>query len=60
MSQALETGEMETREGASGLIFNEALLWERGRKGRCGFSMPRRDVESLPPENNTDARLPSG
>jgi glycine dehydrogenase subunit 2 len=31
-------------QGTSGLIFNEPLLWEKGRKGRNGFSMPRRDV----------------
>ena len=38
--------------GTTGLILNEPLLWEKGRKGRCGFSLPRRDVESfpLPPE----------
>ena len=31
--------------GATGLVLNEPLLWEQGRKGRCGFSLPRRDVE---------------
>jgi glycine dehydrogenase subunit 2 len=30
--------------GTTGLILNEPLLWEKGRKGRCGFSLPRRDV----------------
>lgn len=34
--------------GASGLILNEPLLWEKGKKGRCGMSLPRRDVESSP------------
>ena len=34
--------------GASGLILNEPLLWEKGKKGRCGMSMPRRDVEHAP------------
>lgn len=34
--------------GASGLILNEPLLWEKGKKGRRGFSIPRRDVESFP------------
>ena len=34
--------------GATGLIMNEPLLWERGKKGRCGFSMPVRDVDSFP------------
>jgi glycine dehydrogenase subunit 2 len=38
--------------GASGLILNEKLLWEKGRKGRSGFSLPESDVPSspLPPE----------
>jgi len=34
--------------GTSGLILNEPLLWEKGRKGRTGYSRPRRDVESSP------------
>jgi glycine dehydrogenase subunit 2 len=38
--------------GTTGLVLEEPLLWERGRKGRSGFSMPRRDVErcAVPPE----------
>jgi len=34
--------------GTTGLILNEPLLWERGKKGRCGFSLPVRDVDSSP------------
>ncbi|MFH1481311.1 MAG: aminomethyl-transferring glycine dehydrogenase subunit GcvPB [Pseudomonadota bacterium] len=34
--------------GTTGLLLNEPLLWEKGQKGRCGFSIPRRDVESYP------------
>ena len=34
--------------GTTGLILNEPLLWERGRAGRTGFSMPRRDVDASP------------
>jgi glycine dehydrogenase subunit 2 len=34
--------------GATGLVFNEPLLWEKGRKGRTGFSLPRRDVGPSP------------
>jgi len=34
--------------GTTGLILNEPLLWERGKEGRCGFSLPRRDVDSSP------------
>lgn len=34
--------------GAEGLVFNEPLLWEKGRQGRSGMSLPRRDVEPAP------------
>jgi glycine dehydrogenase subunit 2 len=34
--------------GATGLVLNEPLLWEKGRRGRCGFSLPRPDVERCP------------
>ncbi len=34
--------------GTTGLILNEPLLWEKGKKGRSAFSLPRRDVESTP------------
>ncbi len=30
--------------GGSGLILDEPLLWEKGKKGRTAFSMPRQDV----------------
>jgi len=36
---------MKESLGTTGLILNEPLLWEKGKKGRCGFSLPRRDVE---------------
>jgi len=39
---------MQDFPGTSGLILNEPLLWEKGKKGRCGFSMPLRDVASFP------------
>jgi glycine dehydrogenase subunit 2 len=39
---------MKESIGATGLILNEPLLWEKGREGRSGFSLPRRDVESVP------------
>jgi glycine dehydrogenase subunit 2 len=39
---------MSESVGTSGLVFNEPLLWERGREGRCGFSLPRRDVHEFP------------
>ena len=34
--------------GMTGLILNEPLLWEKGKKGRSGFSLPRRDVAPSP------------
>ena len=42
--------------GTTGLILNEPLLWEKGRKGRSGFSMPKSDVDPspLPPELTGD------
>ncbi len=36
---------MKETLGTTGLIFNEPLLWEKGKKGRTGYSLPRRDVE---------------
>ena len=39
---------MKEYPGTTGLIFNEPLLWEKGRKGRSGFSAPRSDVQSYP------------
>ena len=44
---------MTTKMGTSGLILNESLLWERGRKGRTGYSMPASDV----PAADLDAAL---
>jgi glycine dehydrogenase subunit 2 len=39
---------MKEPVGTTGLIFNEPLLWEKGAKGRSGFSLPKRDVEPQP------------
>jgi glycine dehydrogenase subunit 2 len=39
---------MTDKIGASGLVLNEPLLWEKGKKGRTGFSLPRRDVPESP------------
>ena len=39
---------MIQQPGTSGLIFNEPLLWEKSRKGRCAISLPRPDVEPSP------------
>lgn len=43
---------MSPKLGTTGLVLNEPLLWERGRPGRTGFSMPEMDVpEVSPPED---------
>ncbi|MCK4603497.1 MAG: aminomethyl-transferring glycine dehydrogenase subunit GcvPB, partial [Deltaproteobacteria bacterium] len=39
---------MKESVGTTGLILNEPFLWDKGREGRSGFSLPRRDVESVP------------
>ena len=44
---------MKETAGTTGLIFNEPLLWEKGRTGRTAFSLPRGDV----PQHPVDERL---
>lgn len=39
---------MKNRIGTSGLILDEPLLWEKGKKGRKGISIPRSDVPPAP------------
>lgn len=39
---------MKETLGRTGLILNEPLLWKKGEKGRSGYSLPRRDVNSFP------------
>lgn len=34
--------------GAEGLVLNEPLLWEKGKKGRCAYSIPQSDVDAAP------------
>lgn len=43
---------MKSAPGTSGLIMEEPLLWEKGRKGRSGMSIPESDVPAsqLPEE----------
>lgn len=43
---------MSDKLGATGLILNEPLLWEKGQRGRCGFSLPRQDVDRAPVDEN--------
>jgi glycine cleavage system P protein (glycine dehydrogenase) subunit 2 len=39
---------MKNALGTSGLILDEPFLWDRGKKGRDGFSMPKSDVPESP------------
>lgn len=39
---------MKPQTATSGMIFNEPLLWEKSREGRCAFSIPEKDVPSSP------------
>jgi glycine dehydrogenase subunit 2 len=43
---------MKETAGTTGLIFNEPLLWEKGKAGRTAFSIPRRDVEKRPVDDD--------
>ena len=36
---------MNNYPGTGGLIFNEPLLWDKSRSGRCAVSIPKPDVE---------------
>ncbi len=36
--------------GASGLVLNEPLIFEKGARGRKGYSLPRLDVEEVKPD----------
>ncbi len=49
---------MKESLGTSGLILNEPLLWEKGKRGRCGFSIPRRDVDSFPMDKDVAGNGP--
>jgi glycine dehydrogenase subunit 2 len=35
---------MDNKIGTTGLVFEEPLLWEKGRPGRTAYSLPPRDV----------------
>ena len=39
---------MKESFGTTGLILNEPLLWEKGAKGRTGFSLLRPEVDAAP------------
>ncbi|PIE58986.1 MAG: glycine dehydrogenase (aminomethyl-transferring) [Desulfobulbus propionicus] len=43
---------MNKTPGTSGLILEEPLLWEKGKPGRHGMSIPKNDVPSAPLDEN--------
>lgn len=43
---------MTTGQGTTGLIMNEPLLWEKGKKGRKGISLPAVDVPLAAPADD--------
>jgi glycine dehydrogenase subunit 2 len=49
---------MKETAGTTGLMFNEPLLWEKGKKGRTAFSLPRRDVKQQPVDENLKGNGP--
>ena len=44
--------------GTTGLVLNEPLLWEKGKPGRRGFSLPSADVEVSPLEEGLTSHGP--
>ncbi len=49
---------MSSYPGASGLILNEPLLWEKEQKGRSAYSLPRRDVEEFELPAGLEGQVP--
>ncbi|MCK5836890.1 MAG: aminomethyl-transferring glycine dehydrogenase subunit GcvPB [Desulfobacula sp.] len=49
---------MSEQPGTSGLIFNEPLLWDKSRKGRCAMSLPKPDVERVLLDEHLTADAP--
>ncbi|MEI7590352.1 MAG: aminomethyl-transferring glycine dehydrogenase subunit GcvPB [Deltaproteobacteria bacterium] len=43
---------------ATDLFLNEPLLWEKGKKGRVGFSLPKRDIAICPMDNALRGDIP--
>jgi glycine dehydrogenase subunit 2 len=49
---------MKEFAGSSGLVLNEPLLFEKGKRGRCGMSIPRRDVVHFPVDEELEGGGP--
>ncbi len=45
--------------GGTGLVMHEPLLWEKGKQGKSGFSLPKRDVASYPLDDDLLGETPS-
>ena len=44
--------------GTTGLVMHESLLWEKGKQGKKGYSLPKRDVEHYPLEEELVGETP--
>lgn len=49
---------MHEQISTTGLVLNEPLLWEKGKKGRSGFSMPTHDVERTEMDDSLVGEVP--
>jgi len=49
---------MNQQPGTSGLIFNEPLLWNKSRKGRCAMSLPKSDVKRAVLDKELTGEIP--
>lgn len=49
---------MHEQIGTTGLVLDEPLLWEKGKKGRSGFSIPRHDVEQAEMDDSLVGEMP--
>ena len=62
MTCAMYLASNQSWPGVSSLVLNEPLLWEKGRPGRVGVSLPESDVPAAPYEAEgmvrTDLNLP--
>ena len=50
---------MSTGPGTGGLILNEPLLWEKGKAGRIGMSIPDLDVPEVQPDSSLCGKGPN-
>jgi len=49
---------MIQQPGTSGLVLNEALLWDKSRDGRCAISLPKQDVDRATLDDSLTGDIP--